>query len=105
MPPKRSKKKKSGQKKAADPTLDTEFANLSVGERAKMAVEAKNMGNSAFKAGKTKEALNCFSDAIALDPSNEVYYSNRSAVYLKLNDPKRAAQDATKCIELNFIRC
>ena len=100
MPPKRSKKKKSGQKKAEDPTLDSEFANLSVGERAKMAVEAKNMGNSAFKAGKTKEALNCFSDAIALDPSNEVYYSNRSAVYLKLNDPKRAAHDAIKCIEL-----
>ena len=55
MPPKRRKKKTT--KKASDPTLASEFANLSVNERAKMAVEAKNMGNAAFAAGKYREAV------------------------------------------------
>ena len=86
MPPKRTKrkKKKGGNKKTtSDPMLGGEFANMSLNERKKMAVEAKNMGNQAFASGKTREAVSCFTDAIELDPTCEVYFSNRSAAYLK----------------------
>eukprot|EP00945_MAST-04E_sp_MAST-4E-sp1_P001225 g1225.t1 len=102
MPPKRTKRKKKGGKKkvASDPALAGEFANMSLNERKKMAVEAKNMGNTAFASGKTREAVSCFTDAIDLDPTNEVYYSNRSAAYLKLKEHKKAALDAEKCIAM-----
>jgi len=100
MPPKR-RKKKSKTKKASDPTLASEFANLSVNERAKMAVEAKNMGNTAFAAGKYREAVGCFTDAVQLDPKSTVYLSNRSAAYIKLGENKKAQADAEKCIALD----
>ena len=99
MPPKRRKKKTT--KKASDPTLASEFANLSVNERAKMAVEAKNMGNAAFAAGKYREAVGCFTDAVQLDPKSTVYLSNRSATYIKLGENKKAQADAEKCIALD----
>lgn len=39
----------------------------------------KALGNAAFSAGRYKEAVRHFSDAIAVDASNHVLYSNRSA--------------------------
>ena len=40
-------------------------------------------GNAAFSAGKFDEAIQHFSDAIAINPSNHVLYSNRSAAYVR----------------------
>ena len=37
------------------------------------------LGNAAFSAGRMLDAVGHFTDAIALDPSNHVLYSNRSA--------------------------
>ena len=39
-------------------------------------------GNKAFSSGKFREAIEHFSAAINLDPSNHVLYSNRSASYV-----------------------
>lgn len=61
----------------------------------------KEKGNEAFKAGKNAEATSVYSQAIKLDESNPILYSNRSAAYLKSGDANKALEDANKCLELN----
>jgi len=64
------------------------------------AVEAKNKGNAAFSAGNFEEAITHFTEAIKLDPTNHVLYSNRSAAYASLKRYSEARADAEKTIEL-----
>ncbi len=42
-------------------------------------------GNKAFQAGQFEEAIKHFTEAINLDPSNHVLYSNRSASHVSKN--------------------
>ena len=64
-------------------------------------VKFKNKGNDLFKEGKTDEAIEMYSKAIELDKNNHVYFSNRSACYLKKGDAQKALEDANACLELN----
>ena len=66
----------------------------------------KEQGNSALQKGDYIEAINCYTNAIELNPNNHIYYSNRSAVYLKLKKYHNALADARFCIELapNFVK-
>lgn len=57
-------------------------------------------GNEKFSAGIFDEAISFFSQAIELDPSNHVLYSNRSAAHSSLRDYDAALDDANKCISL-----
>eukprot|EP00758_Cryptobia_borreli_P003882 Tbor_TRINITY_DN4038_c0_g1::TRINITY_DN4038_c0_g1_i1::g.11816::m.11816/K09553/STIP1; stress-induced-phosphoprotein 1 len=61
----------------------------------------KAKGNDAFSAKNFEEAIEHFSSAIDLDPSNHVLYSNRSASYASLKNYKSALEDAKKCVDLN----
>lgn len=45
----------------------------------KKAVRSQAKGNAAFSAGKFEEAIDLFSQAIAIDSGNHVLFSNRSA--------------------------
>mmetsp|Transcript_1407 Transcript_1407/g.3307 ORF Transcript_1407/g.3307 Transcript_1407/m.3307 type:complete len:584 (-) Transcript_1407:76-1827(-) len=63
--------------------------------------EWKAKGNAALQAGKTTEAIEAYSKAIDLDGANHVYFSNRSAAYLKKGDAVNALEDANSCIGLN----
>nr|XP_043629595.1 hsp70-Hsp90 organizing protein 3-like [Erigeron canadensis] len=65
-----------------------------------MADEAKAKGNAAFSAGKFTDAINHFTDAINLAPTNHVLYSNRSAAYASLNQYSEALSDAKKTVDL-----
>lgn len=65
---------------------------------AQTAAEWKAKGNAALSAGNAKEAVECYTQAIALDPHDHVFYSNRSAAYLSLNDAVRALEDAEVCV-------
>ncbi len=47
------------------------------------------------------EAIEHYTNAINLDGTNHVYYSNRSAAYLSKNDAVNALEDANACIGLN----
>jgi len=65
------------------------------------AEEFKTKGNQALAAGKEKEAVEHYSSAIALDSTNHVFFSNRSAAYCKLQQYDKALEDAEECIKLN----
>lgn len=65
-----------------------------------MADELKAKGNAAFSAKNFTEAIGFFTDAIAIDPSNHVLYSNRSASYASMEKYNEALEDAKKCVEL-----
>ncbi|CAH9102598.1 unnamed protein product [Cuscuta epithymum] len=65
-----------------------------------MADEAKSKGNAAFSAGKFEEAVNHFTEAINLAPTNHVLFSNRSAAYASLGNFSDALSDAQKTVEL-----
>lgn len=64
------------------------------------ATELKNQGNAAVSAGNYQEAIDLYTKAIELEPSNHVFYSNRSAAYMNLKNPEKALEDASKCISV-----
>ena len=61
---------------------------------------AQAKGNAAFSAGRFPEAAEHFSAAIALDPSNHVLFSNRSAAHASMGQYSQALEDARKTVEL-----
>uniref|UniRef100_A0A8C6XJB0 Translocase of outer mitochondrial membrane 70 n=1 Tax=Naja naja TaxID=35670 RepID=A0A8C6XJB0_NAJNA len=67
---------------------------------------AKNKGNKYFKAGKYEQAIQCYTEAISLCPSEKnsdlsTFYQNRAAAYEQLQKWKEVAQDCTKAVERN----
>ncbi|ETV95660.1 hypothetical protein H310_11079 [Aphanomyces invadans] len=58
----------------------------------------KAKGNAALSAKNNAEAIECYTKAIALDASNHVYFSNRSAAYLSDGNAELALKDAESCI-------
>ena len=65
------------------------------------AEDHKNKGNQALQSNNVSTAIEHYTAAINLDGSNCVYYSNRSAAYLKKNDHVNALADAESCLGLN----
>jgi len=71
------------------------------GEGKDKALEAKELGNEAFKNKDYLTAYGHFSTAIALDPEEPVFYSNRSGAAVFLGKYEEAIKDAEKCVEIN----
>lgn len=72
-------------------------------EKNPQAEAKKAEGNTAFAANEYESAIEKYTEAIAIDPKNHVYYSNRSAVYLAQEDWEKAEADAKKCIEIDEV--
>jgi len=73
----------------------------------KAAAQAKkNEGNNFFKVKKYPEAIEMYSAAIALDPSDVTFYSNRSACYAALNKWQEAFDDGRQCVitDKSFVK-
>ena len=60
----------------------------------------KGEGNAHFKAGEFLKAAAAYTKAIKAEPTNHVFYSNRSQAFLKLSKVSKALEDADKCIAL-----
>lgn len=65
-----------------------------------LAAEAKAKGNAAFQAKDFKEAIKHFTEAIKHDPTDHVFFSNRSACYASLEKYDKALEDGAECVRL-----
>jgi small glutamine-rich tetratricopeptide repeat-containing protein alpha len=66
----------------------------------------KQIGNSQMSRKEYAEAIESYTEAISLDSTNAVYYSNRAAAHSSLGDHQKAVDDAEKAIETdpNFVK-
>ena len=62
--------------------------------------ELKAKGNAALQSEKFDEAISFYTEAIKLDPSNHILFSNRSAAFAKVGKYANSLEDAEKTIEL-----
>mmetsp|Transcript_70721 Transcript_70721/g.183546 ORF Transcript_70721/g.183546 Transcript_70721/m.183546 type:complete len:768 (-) Transcript_70721:335-2638(-) len=86
---------KDGDKQSEDKVAE----RLDAARKAR-AQEHKTKGNEAFAAGNWLEAVEQFTSAIEEDPSDQVFFSNRSAANLKLLRTADAVDDAEQCVRL-----
>jgi len=64
------------------------------------ALEAKAKGNAAFSAQSFDEAIKHFTEAIGHDPTDHVFFSNRSACFASLEKFEKALEDGKECVKL-----
>ncbi|ODV94178.1 hypothetical protein PACTADRAFT_76813 [Pachysolen tannophilus NRRL Y-2460] len=101
---KKKKKKKSG---AATGTNSPSSPSSQEAKRKKnWALALKEEGNVAFKAKKYEDAITYYSFAIKCD-EDPVFYSNRSACYVALDDNENVIADTTKALKLkpDYSKC
>ena len=60
----------------------------------------KSQGNAALQSSQFAEAVELYSKAIALEPSNAVYFSNRAAAYASLQRWQNALDDSHEVVTL-----
>ncbi|EGZ19854.1 hypothetical protein PHYSODRAFT_328029 [Phytophthora sojae] len=65
------------------------------------ALICRKLGNQEFNEKNFDKAVECYSEAIRLDPESHVYYSNRSAAYGALFKWELAEKDAQECVKRN----
>ncbi|KAJ3186541.1 TOM (translocase of outer membrane) complex component [Gaertneriomyces sp. JEL0708] len=73
---------------------------LSQAAREDLALQAKTLGNKFYGEKKFKEAIDLYSQAIALKPT-AVFYANRAACYASLDDHDKVIEDATEALKLD----
>ena len=61
----------------------------------------KDQANALYKQGDYHGAIDLYSNAIELEPSNPTFYSNRSAAYMMLYKFVQSLQDCRKALELD----
>jgi len=64
------------------------------------AQELKGIANKAFSSGNFQVAIENFTAAIELDPTDHVFFSNRSASYASLGNFTNALEDGNTCVKL-----
>lgn len=75
--------------------------NLTVSGDKSEAERQKGLGNEFVAANKPEQAVECYSNAIRIDPSNAIYFSNRAAAYSMMGEHFKALDDAKQSCALN----
>jgi len=90
---------------ASTPASSTGSTGPSEADKA-AAEKLKAIGNSQMSGKQYDEAIESYTKAIELHPSNAVYYSNRAAAHSSKNDHVAAIADAQKALEIDpaFVR-
>ena len=65
-----------------------------------LSLERGKLATQACQRGDFDEASLLYTEAISLDPRNHVFYTNRSAVYLRTKQYDLALEDGKKAAEL-----
>ena len=71
-----------------------------VKEDQKAAVAKKEEGNSLYKLKKYEEAIACYDEAIALDPTNMTFLNNKAAVYMTQKKYQECIDECLKAVEV-----
>lgn len=61
----------------------------------------KEQGNDEFKKGNHAKAIEYYTYATEMDPTNEIYFTNRSNAYFKMGVFDKSLRDADKSCKLN----
>jgi tetratricopeptide (TPR) repeat protein len=64
-------------------------------------IRLKNAGNDAMKENDYPRAIELYTEAIALDPSNMMFFNNRAQAFLKMSDFSAAEADSSTVIDSN----
>jgi len=93
------------KKKEPEPEPEEDLSALPPAEREKKekqrdALKRKEEGNAFYKSKKFKEALEKYDEAIALDPTNMTFLSNKAAVYFTQKDYEACIEMCMKAIEV-----
>ncbi|ELU36295.1 TPR_1 domain-containing protein [Rhizoctonia solani AG-1 IA] len=86
-------------KSASTPAASTP-SGPSAADKAK-AEKHKQDGNNFIASKEYNRAVDAYTEAIALDPNNPVYYSNRAAAWSSMGDHAVAADDAEMAIAVD----
>lgn len=65
------------------------------------AVRLKEEGNQAYKNKQYQRAINCYTKAIQLFPSDANFYSNRALSYFNLGQYAQCVYDCDRATEIN----
>ena len=63
--------------------------------------QLKEMGNEAFLNKEYLQAIDLYSQAIQLNDSNHIYYSNRANAYMEVRQYEKCIEDCLKAIEID----
>eukprot|EP00698_Gefionella_okellyi_P017137 TRINITY_DN496_c0_g1_i1.p1 TRINITY_DN496_c0_g1~~TRINITY_DN496_c0_g1_i1.p1 ORF type:complete len:298 (+),score=70.13 TRINITY_DN496_c0_g1_i1:51-896(+) len=69
------------------------MANDQLSQNQASAEQCKARGNGLFAKGKFRPAIDEYTEAISLFPTNGIFYSNRALCWMKLNEYDKAIQD------------
>ena len=65
------------------------------------AMNEKDKGNEAYKAGEYKTATTHYTHSLRLQQNNAVVYANRGMCYLKLKQYRQALADSTAAVQID----
>ena len=63
----------------------------------------KTLGNDAYRRGDFEAAINHYTQAIAVCPTESTLFSNRAMCYKKLRDFEQCRTDAQKAVEIEEV--